>query len=285
MLPKKVTLVEVSPRDGLENLGREISVEFRVELIKRLLHSGLTVIDVGAFFSKQIILPLINTAEVLQRTQQDDARFICLVPDMKGFDEALKVGAKEITIFTGAAENFTQTYLECSIEESIRLSEKIIERAKKNKIKVRGAISLAFGSLEDVVEPITPAKIAKRLWEMGCHEIVLGDSPGLGNPKTVKLLIGLCLEQGIPVEKLALHFHNTYDLGLANIYAGLELGVSIVESSVGGLGGLGTSGNIATENLVAMLNELGIGTSINLDALIETGQYACHFLNKPYRGV
>lgn len=285
--PKKVTVVEVSPRDGLENLERDIPVEFRVELIKRLVKAGLTVIEAGAFVSPQAIPPMKNTADVLKQIPQDKSiRYITLVPNMHGFQDALTASAKEITLFTGATNSFTQANIHCTIEESLARFRLILEEAKRHNIPVRGGLSVVIRCpYEGEVNPESVATTAKKLWDMGCHEICLGDSNGFGTPNKVKKLISACIQKNIPVEKISLHFHNTYGQALANIYAGLELGVSTVESSIAGLGGCpnapGATGNIATEDLVYMLNGMGIETHIDLDALIQIGKFACEYLKKP----
>lgn len=286
MPPKKVTIIEVSPRDGLEGIKKDIPLEFKIELIERCFQAGLTTIEVGAFFSNDDMPALKNTADVLQKFSSSNAiRLISLVNGENGLRDAFNAGAKEITVFTAATDSYTKDIAKCTVEERLNDLKKIITSAQKNHIRVRGAISVALGCpLEGDVNSKKVALIAKQLFEMGCDEIILGDSAGLGNPRKVENLIHACITEEIPINKVALHCHNTYGMALVNIYAGLQMGVSIIESAVGGLGGRFNTpgaGNIATEDLIYMLNGLGIETNINLDLLIQTGRFACEYLNRP----
>ncbi len=255
-LPKKVTIIEVSVRDGIEGLKREIPVDFRVDLINRLLKTGIHALEVGAFVSPKMIPALKDTVEVYRKIPQaSGVRYISLVPNMHGFNDALAAEAKEITVFTAASASFTKANINCTIEESLERFQPIIEMAKKHEIKVRGGISTVIECpYEGPIDPTVVATIAKKLLVMGCHEISLGDSNGFGTPEKIKRLISCCTDENIPVDTLAMHFHNTYGQAIANIYAGLEMGISTIESAVGGLGGCpnapGATGNVATEDVI-----------------------------------
>lgn len=286
MLPKKVTIVEVSPRDGLEGVDDDISVDFKIELIERCLQAGITVIEAGGFFSNNLMPALKNTQEVLKKINHNkNVRLICLVDNMQSLNAALNANAKEITVFTAASESYSQDIVICNIDESLKAIERMVILAKESQLKVRGAISVALGCpYEGTVDPNRVANIANCLCTMGCDEIVLGDSHGLGDPKKVENVIRACIAQDIPVNKISLHFHNTYGMALVNIYAGLMMGVSLVESAVGGLGGRSNgsnSGNVATEDLVYMLKGLNIESNVNLDTIIEVGKFACNYLKRP----
>lgn len=286
-LPRKVTVIEVSPRDGIEGLKREIPLDLKVKLIDDLLAAGVKAIEYGGFVSPKAVPPLKDTALVYQRINKlRGVRYMALVPNMHGFEDALAAGAKEITVFIGATETFNKANIRRSIEESLDDFGTIISAARSVDIQVRGGIAMVLGCpYEGHVDPSRVAEIAKHLWDLGCHEIGLGDSLGYGTPLKVQGLLQECMDEGIPVEKLSLHFHNTYGQALANIYAGLEMGAVLVESAAGGLGGCpyapGATGNVASEDLVYMLNGLEIETDIDLDKLAEVARFICKSLDKP----
>ena len=283
--PDKVKIVEVGPRDGLQN-EVPVSIEDKVRLIDQLSATGLSVIEAGSFVSPKWVPQMAGSAEIYQQIkQQAHINYPALTPNMKGYEAAMAAGVKEVAIFGAASEAFSQKNINCSIAESLERFQPIMERAKADGVKVRGYVSCVLGcpyegeiSVDKVVE------VAATLYDMGCYEISLGDTIGVGTPEKAKLMLA-AVAQAVPIEKLAVHFHDTYGQALANIYACLELGVSVIDSAVAGLGGCpyakGASGNVATEDVVYMLNGLGIEHGVNLDALAQTGKTICEALGKP----
>ena len=283
--PDKVKIVEVGPRDGLQN-EVPVSIEDKVRLIDQLSATGLSVIEAGSFVSPKWVPQMAGSAEIYQQIkQQPNINYPALTPNMKGYEAAMAAGVKEVAIFGAASEAFSQKNINCSIAESLERFQPIMERAKADGVKVRGYVSCVLGcpyegeiSVDKVVE------VAATLYDMGCYEISLGDTIGVGTPEKAKLMLA-AVAQAVPIEKLAVHFHDTYGQALANIYACLELGVSVIDSAVAGLGGCpyakGASGNVATEDVVYMLNGLGIEHGVNLDALAQTGKTICEALGKP----
>jgi len=237
-IPSFVKLVEVGPRDGLQNESKTLTSQLRIELIDRLSGSGLRVVEAGAFVSPKWVPQMANTAEVLSGiTRNPGTSYPVLVPNMKGFESAFAAGANEIAVFGAASETFSQKNINCSIKESLSRFEAVIAAAKTNNIKIRGYVSCVLGCpYEGEVSIETVVKTATQLYEMGCYEVSLGDTIGTGTPLKARKMIRAVAES-IPVEKLAVHFHDTYGQALANIFAALEEGVSVVDSSVGGLGG------------------------------------------------
>jgi len=277
-LPKKVKIVEVGPRDGLQNEKEIVPTEAKINLIHQLGEAGLSVIEAGSFVSPKWVPQMGDSAEIMQQiTRKDGVSYPVLTPNMKGFEGALAVGATEVAIFGAASESFSQKNINCSIDESLDRFKPVIEAARKEKIAVRGYVSCVVGCpYEGDISPDQVADVAAKLYDMGCYEISLGDTVGVGTPGKVKTMLETVALQ-VPMGKLAAHFHDTYGQALANIYAALEMGVSVVDSSVAGLGGCpyakGASGNVATEDVVYMLNGLGIETGIDLEKLCDAGRF------------
>ena len=275
-LPSKVRIVEVGPRDGLQNEKTPVSIKVKVELIRRLGAAGLKTIEVTSFVSPKWVPQMADHAEVFAAIEKlPDVTYPVLTPNMKGFEAALAAGAKEVAVFGAASEAFSQKNINCSIAESLERFRPIVDAAKEADIKVRGYVSCVLGCpYQGEVMPLAVADVAKALLEMGCYEISLGDTIGAGTPERTKDMIE-AVARRIPLKKIAGHFHDTYGMATANIYAALQMGIGIFDSSVAGLGGCpyaaGASGNVATEDVVWLLSGLGIDTGIDLDALVDTG--------------
>jgi len=288
MTPKTVTLVEVGPRDGLQNESQNISTDVKIEFINRLSQTGLSVIEATSFVAPQWVPQMSDHAEVMQGiTTAKNIHYPVLVPNQQGLEAAIAAGAKDIAVFTAASEQFCKKNINCSISESLSRIENIIAIAKKENIRVRGYVSCVLGCpYEGNIEPQQVASVATVLYEMGCYEISLGDTIGVGTPAKAKKLIKFVSQQ-IPMDNLAIHFHDTYGQALANIYACLELGISTIDCSVGGLGGCpyapGAGGNVATEDVLYMLNGLGIETGVDLDKLIAVDQFIHQHLGRATR--
>lgn len=285
MLPERVRLVEVGPRDGLQNETQPISLEDKVRLVNDLTDTGLDYIEVGSFVSPKWVPQMAGSSDLfLKISKRAGITYSALTPNMMGFEAALNVGVKEIAIFAAASESFSQRNINCSIYESLQRFEPVMEAARQHGISVRGYVSCVLGCpYEGDITPDQVLSVARELIDMGCREISLGDTIGIGTPGAVRTLIDR-LSQEIPRDRLAVHFHDTYGQALANIYAALLEGVSVVDSSVAGLGGCpyatGASGNVATEDVLYMLNGLGIQTGVDLSRLIAAGQRICEVLGR-----
>ncbi|MBA1247534.1 hydroxymethylglutaryl-CoA lyase [Pseudomonas luteola] len=285
MLPERVRLVEVGPRDGLQNETQPISLEDKVRLVNDLTDTGLDYIEVGSFVSPKWVPQMAGSSDLfLKISKRAGITYSALTPNMMGFEAALNVGVKEIAIFAAASESFSQRNINCSINESLQRFEPVMEAARQHGISVRGYVSCVLGCpYEGDITPDQVLSVARELIDMGCREISLGDTIGIGTPGAVRTLIDR-LSQEIPRDRLAVHFHDTYGQALANIYAALLEGVSVVDSSVAGLGGCpyatGASGNVATEDVLYMLNGLGIQTGVDLSRLIAAGQRICEVLGR-----
>ena len=285
-LPGYVRVFEVGPRDGLQNEHQRIDLETKVRLVERLAEAGLVAIETGSFVHPDRVPQMADTADLFAAiSRKTGVTYSALVPNMKGFDAALAAEASEIAVFAAASETFSQKNINCSINESLQRFEPAMQAAKDHNIAVRGYVSCVAGCpYEGDIEPDKVAKVSAALAAMGCYEISLGDTIGVGTPGKFTRLIER-VAQELSVEKLAVHCHDTYGQALANIYAALQTGVSVIDSSVAGLGGCpyapGASGNVASEDLIYMLNGLGIETGVDLDSLIETGNAISEALGRP----
>ena len=284
-LPKKVKIVEVGPRDGLQNEQQAISAEVKIELIHRLVDSGLGYIEAGSFVNPKWVPQMAGSDEVFKGIERTDGvTYAALTPNFQGFERAVAVQANEVAIFAAASESFSQKNINCSIDESLDRFAPVMEAAQSTELPVRGYISCVVGCpYEGEVEPKKVAEVALRLHEMGCYEVSLGDTTGVGTPGSITRVIETVAEK-VSIHRLAVHLHDTYGQALANIYAALQMGIDVVDSSVAGLGGCpyakGASGNVATEDLVYMLNGLGIEHGVNLDKLIEAGWFITEQLGR-----
>ena len=285
-LPKTVRIVEVGPRDGLQNEKQPIPTAAKIQLIENLVDAGLTYIEAGSFVNPKWVPQMADSGEVFSGiARTPGVTYAALTPNLQGYERAIAVNANEVAIFAAASEAFSQKNINCSISESIQRFETLIDAAKTQNIPVRGYISCVLGCpYSGAVDASTVASIAKELLAMGCYEISLGDTIGVGTAGHVKKLIET-VARDVPIEKIAAHMHDTYGQALANIYAALEMGVSVIDSSIAGLGGCpyaaGATGNVATEDLVYLLNGLGIEHGVDLDKLIYAGNTISTVLNKP----
>lgn len=285
MTTDRVQLVEVGPRDGLQNESRPLPVEQRVELIQRLVHAGLTNVEAGSFVSPKWVPQMADTDKVLGMLDLDGpAHHPVLVPNHKGYEAALEAGAKDIAVFGAASETFSQKNINCSIEESLERFRPIAQQAGRAGMRVRGYIScLVVCPYEGVIYPHQVVPVVRELFDMGCYEVSLGDTVGQGTPKSIAAVLDALLNE-FPPEKLALHCHDTYGTAIANIQAGLERGIRTFDSSVGGAGGCpyasGAAGNVATEDVLYYLHNEGFETGVNLEAVAEVGQWLFGQLGK-----
>ena len=284
-LPKRVRIVEVGPRDGLQNEPGEVPTKVKLELIERLAQAGLPAIEATAFVSPKWIPQMADHTEVLESIRRKPGvSYPVLTPNLKGFEAARAAGATEVAIFGAASETFSKKNINCSIAESLERFRPVAEAARAANIKVRGYVSCVLGCpYEGEIAPQKVAEVAAALHDLGCYEVSLGDTIGTGTPGKTKAMIEACAKR-VPLERLAGHYHDTYGQALANIYASLELGVGTFDASVAGLGGCpyaaGASGNVATEDVVYLLQGLGIETGVDLDKLVDTGQWICGVLGR-----
>lgn len=285
-LPKRVKIVEVGPRDGLQNEKQVVPANLKIELIERLAAAGLPAVEATAFVSPKWVPQMGDNGEVLQGIRRKPGvGYPVLVPNLKGFDSAVEAGATEVAIFGAASETFSQKNINCSIAESLKRFEPVVSSASALDIPVRGYVSCVVGCpYEGAVAPEKAAEVAKVLYDMGCYEVSLGDTTGVGNPASVSRLIEVCARV-VPIARLAGHYHDTYGMAIANIYASLQMGMAVFDSSVAGLGGCpyakGASGNVATEDVVYLLDGLGIHTGIDLKALAAIGEWISAILERP----
>ncbi|HZX17731.1 MAG TPA: hydroxymethylglutaryl-CoA lyase [Pseudomonas sp.] len=284
--PKQVRLVEVGPRDGLQNEKQPISVADKVRLVDDLSAAGLGYIEVGSFVSPKWVPQMAGSREVFAQIQQlQGITYAALAPNLKGFEGALEAGVREVAVFSAASEAFSQKNINCSISESLERFVPVMDAACQHDIRVRGYVSCVLGCPYDgSVPPEQVASVARELYAMGCYEVSLGDTIGAGTAGDTRRLIEV-VGRDIPRGKLAGHFHDTYGQALANIYASLLEGINVFDSSVAGLGGCpyakGATGNVATEDVLYLLEGLGIETGIDMDKLIAAGQRICTVLDKP----
>ncbi|MDE3401455.1 MAG: hydroxymethylglutaryl-CoA lyase [Coxiella burnetii] len=287
-LPKKVTLVEVGPRDGLQNEPQNVPTHLKIEFINQLSQSGLSVIEATSFVSPKWVPQMADHREVMEGiTRNPSVRYTALVPNEQGFDDALDAHISEVSVFTAASETFSQKNTNCSIEESLNRIARVIERAKKNNLAVRGYVSCVLGCpYEGEIALHQVLTVAERLVNLGCYQISLGDTIGIGTPLKAQQLIDV-ISSKIPIEKIAVHFHDTYAQALTNIYVSLEKGVSTIDSAVAGLGGCpyapAAGGNVATEDVVYLLNGMKIECGVDLKRLTRAGRLICDYLGRPSR--
>ncbi|MGD9507411.1 MAG: hydroxymethylglutaryl-CoA lyase [Geminicoccaceae bacterium] len=287
-VPPEVTIVEVGPRDGLQNEAVPVSVADKVALVEALAEAGLPVVEAGAFVSPKWVPQMAGSEKVLRSVRRrPGVRYPVLVPNLKGLEAALEAGAEEIAVFGAASETFSQRNINCSIAESLERFRPVAEAALARGVRVRGYVSCVLGCpYEGEIAPAAVAKVATALHAMGCFEVSLGDTIGVGTPRrTAAMLAAVGAE--LPVTVLAMHAHDTYGQALANVLTALELGVRVVDSSVAGLGGCpyakGASGNLATEDLVYMLDGMGVRSGVALDQVIAAGRRICAVLGKETR--
>ena len=279
-LPNKVRIVDVGPRDGLQNEKGELPTRVKIELIERLVDCGLRTVEATAFVSPKWVPQMADHTKVLEGIRRKPGvSYPVLAPNLKGFEAARAAGAEEVAIFPAASESFSRKNLNCSIAESLERFGAVAEAARAAGLRVRGYLSCTLGCpFEGEVPPARVAELAAALDAMGCYELSLADTIGVATPRKTQAMIEACAKR-VPIERLAGHYHDTYGQALANIYASLELGVAAFDSSVAGLGGCpyapGATGNVATEDVVYMLEGLGIETGIDLARLAETGQWIC----------
>ena len=276
-LPRSVRIVEVGPRDGLQNESQIVPLAAKVGLIEALVAAGLKNVESGSFVSPKWVPQMADTAQVLAAiTRNPGVRYPVLVPNLKGLEAALAAGADEIAVFGAASESFSQKNINCSIAESLERFRPVVAAALAKGVRVRGYISCVLGCpYEGPIEPAAVAAVAKALADMGCYEISLGDTIGTGTPLKAQAMLR-AVAAVVPIDRLAVHFHDTWGQALANILACLELGVAVVDSAVAGLGGCpyakGATGNVATEDVVYMLDGMGIETGIDLAKLAAAGR-------------
>src|SRR5262245_47347471 len=284
-LPARVRVVEVGGRDGLQNEAQVVSTDDKVGFLERLGDAGLQTIEVGSFVRPDRIPQLTDTAEVFAKlSKRPGVRYVALVPNEKGLERALATGVRDIAVFTAASDTFNRKNINMSVDESIAAQKPVVERAKREGLWVRGYVSTVFGCpYEGQVAPERVREVCVTLQNMGVDEISLGDTIGVGTPRQVESVVGLLLER-IPVGMLALHLHDTRGTALANVLAGLGMGVAIFDSSAGGLGGCpyapGASGNLSTEDLLYMLEGMGIETGVSLDKVVEASRFIARALKR-----
>jgi len=284
-LPSQVKIVEVGPRDGLQNENRQISTAAKIELVERLAEAGCRFIEAASFVSPAWVPQMADSADVLARLRRKPGVvYAALTPNLRGFDAALAAGADEMAIFAAASESFSRKNINCSIDESLARFAPVMASAQHAGQKVRGYVSCVVGCpYEGEIDPAAVARVAESLAAMGCFEISLGDTIGVGTPRQVQRMIEAVAAR-IGVEKLAGHFHDTYGMATANVYAAMEMGVSIFDSSVAGLGGCpyakGASGNVATEELIWLMRGLGVETGIDLGRLVDCSLWISNALGR-----
>lgn len=285
-LPSRVKIVEVGPRDGLQNEKQVVPTAIKIELIERLAEAGVRVIEATSFVSPKWVPQMGDNTAVLQGiTRHPHTIYTALTPNLQGFDGAVQAGANEVAIFGAASESFSRKNINCSIAESLKRFEPVVSAASALEIPVRGYVSCVVGCpYEGAVAPEQVASVAQTLFDMGCYEVSLGDTIGVGNPASVQRMIEACAKR-IPIAKLAGHYHDTYGMAIANIYASLQTGLAVFDASVAGLGGCpyaqGASGNVATEDVVYLLDGLGIETGIDLTKLAIIGDWISTAINRP----
>ena len=285
-LPSRVKIVEVGPRDGLQNEKQVVPTATKIELIERLAYAGLRAIEATSFVSPKWVPQMGDNAAVMAGIRRHPGVvYPVLTPNLQGFDAAIAAGATEVAIFGAASETFSRKNINCSIAESLKRFEPVVSAASALEIPVRGYVSCVVGCpYEGKIAPEQAASVANILFDMGCYEVSLGDTIGTGNPASIARMIDACA-RAVPISRLAGHYHDTYGMAIANIHASLELGMAVFDASVAGLGGCpyaqGASGNVATEDVVWLLDGLGIETGVDLARLSATGAWISGILDRP----
>jgi hydroxymethylglutaryl-CoA lyase len=284
-MSNQVRIVEVGPRDGLQNEKAQVSVEARVVFIEALLGAGLHTVEVGAFVSPKAIPQMVGSDEVLRRVSRLSGEFHVLVPNEKGYEAARAARAEVIAVFGSASEGFSRANINCSVTESIERFKPVIARARADGVKVRGYISCVLGCpFDGEIKPQAVVDVAKVLWDLGCYEVSLGDTIGVGTPNKARELLR-AVAGHVPMAHLAMHFHDTYGQALANLYAGMEEGARVIDSAAGGLGGCpyapGATGNVATEDVVYMLEGMGIATGVDMTKLVQATNDISKLIGRP----
>jgi hydroxymethylglutaryl-CoA lyase len=280
-----VRIIEMGPRDGLQNEKTPVSVEARIAFIEALVAAGLSTVEVGAFVSPKAIPQMVGSDQVLRGVNHLAGEFHVLVPNEKGYEAARAAGAKVISVFAAASEGFSRANINCSIAESIERFKPVVVRARADGIRVRGYISCVLGCpFDGEVKPQAVVEVAQKLWELGCYEISLGDTIGVGTPAKARQMLR-AVSRAVPMTNLAMHFHDTYGQALANLYAGMEEGARVIDSAAGGLGGCpfapGATGNVATEDVVYMLEGMGIATGVDMTKLLAATNAVSRLLGHP----
>jgi hydroxymethylglutaryl-CoA lyase len=284
-LPRRIALIEVGPRDGLQNESVPVSTDMRVELVDRLTDAGFPQVEVGSFVSPKWVPQMADTAEVMARIRRGaGTRYSVLTPNLKGFEGALAARADEVVIFGAASESFSQRNINCSIVESIARFEPVARAAKEHRMRLRASVSCSLGCpYEGAVAPSRVAEVVQRFADLGCDMIDVADTIGTGTPRSTQAVFEAALRI-VPAGRLSGHFHDTYGMAVANVYAGLEMGISTFQSSVAGLGGCpyakGATGNVATEDLLYLLDGLGIETGVSLPKVVAIGQWISSLLGR-----
>jgi hydroxymethylglutaryl-CoA lyase len=280
-----VRIVEVGPRDGLQNEKQVVSTETKLELIERLAKTGLRDIEATAFVSPKWVPQMGDHEEIMRRLERHPGvNYPVLTPNLKGFEAAVQAGAQEVAVFAAASEGFSQRNINCSIAESIARFEPVLQAAQRHSVKVRGYVSCVIACPYDGPTPAQKtADVATRLYEIGCYEVSLGDTIGVGTPADVLCMLE-AVAKTVPVERMAGHYHDTYGMAVANVHASYQFGLRVFDSSIAGLGGCpyarGATGNVATEDIVYLLQGLGADTGTRLDALVECGSWISRVLGR-----
>jgi hydroxymethylglutaryl-CoA lyase len=280
-----VRIIEMGPRDGLQNEKTLVSVEARIAFIEALVEAGLRTVEVGAFVSPKAIPQMVGSDQVLRGVSHLAGEFHVLVPNEKGYEAARAAGARTVSVFASASEGFSRANINCSVAESIERFKPVLARAKTDGVRVRGYVSCVLGCpFDGEIKPKAVADVAKTLWDLGCYEISLGDTIGVGTPLKAKEMLH-AVAAHVPAKNLAMHFHDTYGQALANLYAGMEEGVRVIDSAAGGLGGCpfapGATGNVATEDVVYMLEGLGVRTGVDMQELLAATNEMSKLIGRP----
>ncbi|KCV69732.1 hydroxymethylglutaryl-CoA lyase [Fonticula alba] len=291
LMPARVKIVEVGPRDGLQNEKRIIDTADKIELIEKLAYTGLPVVEATSFVSPKWVPQMADATQVLEGIQlRAGTSYPVLTPNLRGFESAIAAGAREVAIFAAASESFSRRNINASIEESLQRFRPVMDAALQQGVPVRGYVSCVVACpYEGAIDPERTMDVVQQLFDLGCYEVSLGDTIGAGTPGSISHLLDICNRRlGGDLSKLALHCHDTYGQGLANVLMGLLHGITTIDASVAGLGGCpyapGASGNVATEDVVYMLNGLGVETGVDLEKLVDAGLFISRKLGKPPGG-